>query len=379
MALTYKNLFRQVADLIDQGGQFGTITRLENQLSRDEIQPFALSTDRSEDALTLALIRRVIEILQVGLPSRIISGLNVTATDPETKTVNITAGQATSFGDVYTLDADITLDIPLDEAIPNNIYFIQLFQDTISIDKVIDPQRALIAKIMVPDPGVSDIVRDKNNGSDDAYIIQMKEVKFFGDAGGIFEENSLELMRDNIGDILADNIIGNIRLSENLKITNTQGTLELNSDSMKLFDEDDNLLSKFTQTGVFFFDNTGVEIAKFAGDETRIGNIVINPTAIQSGNYQVNSAGFRIRDNGDAEFNNIRLRGTLFTSTIAENIFINPGIQFIGDLTFNGDICLLVDKQLSFDCDEGEDTYIVYNSTSDYLEIWVDGSKRLEL
>lgn len=339
--------------------------------------PFALSTERNQDALTLLLIRKINTVLQEGMLHRILNGLSVTATDPISKTVDISAGRGIAFGDLYELAEGVSVEIPLESDV--NQYFIHLFQDRITIDKSEDDTKLLIAKIVVPEPGMSDAIRNRSDGSIDAYIVQFKDVRFYGDDYGKFEENSLEYLRDNIGDILADNLIGNIRLSENLKIINTAGTLQLNSNSVQIFDFDGNLNSEFNGHGMFFFREDGAEIAKFSTDGAYIGNISLTPTTIESRNYVANNTGFQIRDNGDAEFNNIRLRGTLYTSTIAENIYIAPGIKFIGDLEFTGDVCLYVNKHLIFDCDEGDDTYITYNSTTDYLEFWVDGNKRLEM
>jgi hypothetical protein len=105
----------------------------------------------------------------------------------------------------------------------------------------------------------------------------------------------------------------------------------------------------------------------------------VTPHTFQSGNYIANVSGFVIYDYGDAEFNNIRLRGTLYTSTIAENIYINPDIRFIGDLNLDDDLALLAGKKLIFDRDMGQDTYWKYNPDTAYLEGWVDGDKRIEL
>jgi len=128
-----------------------------------------------------------------------------------------------------------------------------------------------------------------------------------------------------------------------------------------------------------FFNIDGDELAYFGATLSRVGNISITPHTIESGNYLANVSGFQIQDNGDAEFNNIRLRATLYTSTIEENLYISPGVTIIGDLNFDDDIALLATKKIIFDRDMGSDTYWVYNPTTSYLEGWVDGSKRIEL
>jgi hypothetical protein len=131
-----------------------------------------------------------------------------------------------------------------------------------------------------------------------------------------FEEDSRDLLRNNIGDILADNLIGNIRLSENLKITNTQGTLELDSKAVKIYDEQQHKMAEFNRRGTFFYDINGREVAKFAVDGAKVGNILITRNTLQSGNFISGNlgSGFQIKDDGDAEFNNIRARGKFTTS-----------------------------------------------------------------
>ena len=201
----------------------------------------------------------------------------------------------------------------------------------------------------------------------------------YGDLQGNFNEDTVELMRNNIGRILSDNLIGNIKLSENLKIINTAGTLELDSSQVLVKDTSGNVLSRFNKNGVYFYNYGGVEISRFTAYDAKMGNIEITPNSIESTNFISQVSGFRIQDNGNAEFNDVVVRGSIYTATIRENLYIAPGISFIGDVIFDGDIQLNSGDKLTFDADLGADTYWVYNSVTAYLEGWVDGVKRIEL
>lgn len=371
MAKTYSTLYSDVISEIDKRIGKEVVT----SGSRYSVQPDGEGGSINSRSLATIVANVVTELGDL-IEARIISGLDVTATDPSSDSINISAGVGTSNGRKWEILTDTTLQIPFDSS--TYVFYVVLFNNAFEISRTHDNTRCEICKIIVPNPGTtSAIVDDKPSDGYDAWIVSAKDIVY--DEDQEFDDASIEKLRDIIGDVLADNLIGNITLSENLKITNAQGSLEIDSESVKIFSEDDALLAKFNRKGTFFYDNAGVEVAKFSVDEARIGNIRIMTNAIQSGNFIENSSGFRIRDDGDAEFNNIRLRGTLYTSTIAENIYINPGILFIGDMNLNDDIALLAGKKVIFDRDLGADTYWVYNSVTAYLEGWVDGVKRIEL
>ncbi len=306
MAVTHKDLFTLVKEQIDKRVEYRGTDEYKNQMSRT----FSLSTSGSRIDISVSeLVDAVQTILNEALPSRIISGLTVIAQDLEDDTVTVAAGKGTVGGNVYTVEEDTIVTIPFDNS--STIFFVTLYNNTIMIDKVEDSKKLTLAKIIVPAPGITAVIKDQNDNSFDAYIIQFQEYKLYGDANGKFEENTVELLRDNIEEVLAENLIGNIRLNENLKIINTAGTIELNSDSLKLYNSDGDMLSKFNRDGVFLYDTNGVELAKFTGSEARIGNIKILTSSIQSENFVAGSHGFRIQDNGDVEFSSGTFRGTL--------------------------------------------------------------------
>lgn len=275
--------------------------------SRFSVQPGGEGGSLDSRA-TSEMIAAIVSDLSEIIGAKIISGLDVSATTPPSSTVNITAGTATSHGKKWTLTEDTTTKIPFDSS--TYLFFVTIYNNTIEISRTYDSTRCELCRIVVPNPGTtSAIVDDKPSDGYDAYIVSAKDIVYKEDQE--FDDASVEKLRDVIGDILADNLIGNIRLSENLKIINTQGILELDSSSVKIKDIDANILAKFDRNGTFFYDIAGRTLAKFARDEAYIGNILITKNSIETRNFVAKSQGFQIKDNGDAEFNSGTFRGTL--------------------------------------------------------------------
>ena len=378
---TYRDLFQLVKGEIDKSLGFDKLLNRQDLLNRDSVAPAGIS-DRagSAEAGLSELLDVINALLKDTITQTIISGLQVTETTPPSSFIEVSAGRGAVAGRIYELDFDTRISVPFDIETP--VLYVCLHFNHIVIEANPNSEKLTLAKIVIPDPGNTSRVIDKRNiNTIDAYIVNLRKVTLFEDGNGHLEEESLDFFRDNIGPILADNIIGNIRLSEDLKIINAAGTMELNTNSMKFFSAGGSLLSDFTTDGIFFFDaETQEEVAHFSTTDARIGNIVIQRRSIESGNYEPNVSGFQIKDDGDAEFNNIRLRGTLFTSRIAENIFIDSGIRIIGDINLSGsDLWVDVGHKIGYDYDDGQDTYGTYNPATQYFEIWVDGSLRIEM
>lgn len=309
--LTSKNLFTLVKEEIDGSLQFPGTPRFRQQLERStDVAPFAMSSGTNTDISAQELVRAVQNILAEALPPKILEGLTVVAEDPISANVIIAAGKGTVQGHVYELDEAMTLPITFDSS--TGVYYVVLYQNTIMLEKTADPRMLTLAKIVVPSPGVTNKIRDdRNDGTLDAYIVQYQEYRLYGNANGKFEEETRDLLKDNIGDILAETIVGTITLSENLKITNVTGSLDMDSQSIKIKNSSGQVLAKFNRDGVFFNRDDGVELAKFSTTGARIGNIVIKPNALESANFISGLQGFQIKDSGDTEFNNITVRGTI--------------------------------------------------------------------
>lgn len=330
--VTSKNLFSLVADQIEKRSQFQTTPRFSQQLQRSaDVAPFSMSSNTNTDVSASELLGAIQAILNQIVAPRIISGLTVVAQDPISSNVVVAAGTGTVNGSIFEVTEDTIVPIPFDSV--TTMFYVVLSRDTIMLEKATDSNKLTLAKIVVPYPSLTNVVQDDRDDSYNAYIMQYQEYKLYGNANGKFEEDTKELFKDNIGSILAETIVGTITLNDNLKITNIAGTLALDSTSMVLSDYDGHMLSKFNQRGVFFYDSTGVEIAKFATDEAHVGNITILPNSIQSGNFVYGAQGFRIQDTGNTEFNDLIVRGTVYATA-----GVIGGFTILSDRMYGGKI-----------------------------------------
>jgi hypothetical protein len=327
MAIVYKDLYSLITAEMKKRIKYSTASSYNSQLSRTNVSSVSLGTGNSSVAAS-DLINSIMSLLEQVIPPQIVEGLEVTATDPISDKVLVTAGKGSAGGKLYELENDITLTIPLPST--DEVFYLILYNGGILISPTVLTNQLKIAKVVVPKPGITTFVQDQKDDSWNAYIVNFKEYKLYG-YQDIFEEDTVELLRNNISPILADNLIGNIRLSEDLKITNTQGTVELDSSSLKLLSTAGTTLAKFNRSGTFFYDDTGKEIAKFSTDEARIGNILITKSSIQSGNFVSGplGSGFQISDSGNAEFQNIITRGIIKTSVFEKNSISSIGGNFL--------------------------------------------------
>jgi len=311
--ITYKDIFQLVREQIDSRIKYRDSVTFRNQL---DTTPLTTDLPNSlSDIGANALVSSVQTVLQEALPGFIISGLEVEATTPASRYITIRAGKGSKGGLLYELTDDITVPVPLDAT--TDIFIVSLYRDNVIIQKQLETSALPLAKIVIPFPGKIFNVYDKKIdrvSTWDAYIVSFQEFKLYADRFGDLEEDSIEFLRNNIGQILADNIIGNIRLSENLKISNTQGSLTLDSNSLKIYSTEDKLLAKFDQNGISYYDSTKKEVARFGRESAKVGNILITPTSLQSVNFSSGANGFQIKDDGNVEFNNATLRGTLYAT-----------------------------------------------------------------
>jgi len=328
--ITYKLLFSLVKKEIGNKVSFDTSVPFSQQLKGTSS---VSSLDRVYATLS-NVTTSIQDLISELTPPVILDGLTVEPTTPISDKVTVSAGGGIAYGRKYTLDAEITLTVPFDGI--TDVFYINLYLDNITVDKSSNVQKLNIAKILVPQPDKSSrVVADRSDL--DAYIMNRKELVLYWDGKNYFEEDSLEILRNNIGKILADNIVGNIKLNEDLKIINTAGTLELNSNAMKLSDEDENLLAEFGRDGVYFYDTNGKEMARFTNIDARIGNILITDTTIQSDDFVSGALGegFRIKDTGEAEFLDVMIRGKITSS-----VFERDSISAVGGnlLVMDGDV-----------------------------------------
>lgn len=309
-SITYKSLYEQVLQEIEKRTSYNTKSSYNNSSQLDRTLVSSFDTSRT-DVTVAELVNALKDTLEEAIPQYISEGLVVTATSPISSNVNVSAGKGSIGGSLYTLDDDLALNIPLDDT--SEVFYITLYKDNIRVERTYDYRKLTIAKIVVPKPGVTSLIQDDKDEGWNAYIVNFTEYKLYG-RNDKFEEDTIELLRDNISPVLADNLIGNIRLSEDLKIINTQGTLELDSSELRLLSTDDVTMAKFNRNGTFFYDSNGIEIARFTTSDARIGNILVTKSNIGSANFQSEVRGFRIEDSGYAEFGDVRVRGRISSS-----------------------------------------------------------------
>jgi hypothetical protein len=375
MQSTYKSLDKLVRDLI-----LSTVSLEEVNLIASQGRAGTASGEAFTDIGLTGLLDALIGDLRQMVKPRIHAGLEITASDPINDQITIASGSGFANGYRQVLNSTVTTVVPFEDDI--SVYYINLWQGKIDVETTVPENKLNIGKVVIPSPGLTDSVQDDKSEEEEellnAYIVSAKDLFFDDDV--ILDDDSRDVLKDALGQIHFEQLIGDLILTENIRVRNESNTLLIDSSSIRvLYEGSNNVSSEFNSRGTFYYNEAGFEVARYTKNDSRMGNILILPNAIQSVNFVTNTSGFRIQDNGDAEFNNIRLRGTLYTSVIAENIYINPGIEFIGDLIFTGDVSLNADQKLIFDNDMGADTYAVYDSASAYFQVWVDGSKRIEL
>ena len=231
------------------------------------------------------------------LKNRIIEGLEIRATEPASNSVIITPGIGILKGKEVRLlnEKTITIVFPENKSL---VYLHLDFNENIIQKTEKDESMLVIGKIVCV-PGKSNVVYDtydeaKKDGYG-AYIVSAKDLLFDNEVS--IDDDTIQALRNNMSKLFADNLIGNIRLSENLKITNTFGTLYMDSQSLK------------------FYNKNGEELARYTAIDARIGNIVIEPNRLRSRNFVSGKSGFQIKDTGDVEFNDIVARGTIYASS----------------------------------------------------------------
>jgi hypothetical protein len=335
-SITYKNLYSQIVSEIEKRVSYNAISSSTKSSGGANV-----GYSNAANATTAELISAVQSLLAETIQPIILEGLIVTATNPNSNTVVLSSGSGSAGGVLYTLTKDTSLTIDLSSN--NSLYYILLDEGGVKLSTTYNSKKLTIAKIVIPNPGTTSLIQDTKDSSWNAYIINFTEYKLYG-FNDKFEEDTIELLRDNISPILADNLIGNIRLSEDLKIINTQGTVELNSESLKLLSTSNKTLAKFDRNGTFFYNDNGIEVARFTINDAKIGNILVTKNTIGSGNFISENRGFRIEDSGYAEFEDVRIRGK-----ISSSIFEFDKISAVGGKVYIGNASVLASDISSTD------------------------------
>lgn len=365
--ISTKSLYTQILDLIESKGRRTTNTAIKSNKAAANTSQVAsiVNTATTDDVLSA-----VTSLLGTIVESRIISGLEVTEASPLSNAVIVNPGSGTAGGKYYTLDTPFTVNVFFNDQI--NVYYINLYSTGIKAERKPSPNGLTVAKIINPNPDRFVVIKNDQDEDGNAYIQSFKKYNLYG-YNDRFEEDTVELLRDNIGEILADNLIGNLRLSENLKITNASSSLEMDSNSIKMYSADGTVVAKFNNNGTYFYNDAGVEIAKFAVDGANIGNISIGTNSISSRNYVSESSGFKIDDSGYAEFSDVRVRGKISSSVFEyDKVSAVGGKLLVSNATVLSQVMLPTDNTITVDTAVfgiGDILYIKSGQDEEYLEV----------
>lgn len=335
----YEGLVPQVSKLVDEriqkllagqkGGALqglaGIVTYSDRKLNETVNELSKLFVTQSEMVELSAKVDDLAINLQYMVKNGIVSGLTVSETSPPSMSITITSGYGSAKGRPCRLDSNKTIEIPKDRYV--SLWYVTLQSyGSVNLSLSEKDDELTLAKIIIPEPTfVERIIDDKPSDGYDGWIVQASDMYFGGNQ--TFDEDSIEVIREAMSTILADTIIGTLRLSENLRIENTQGSLALDSRSVKIKSRKGTVLARFDEDGTYYFNDNGVERAHFGINDAKIGNIIITKDSLESLDYTAGSTGFQIRSNGNVEFNDITARGTIIANagtiggwTIADNM-----------------------------------------------------------
>ena len=290
------------------------------------ISPAAIPIDnRTQNQLTdlrtsVSQLKTVVD----NLPSRIIKGMDVYAAGESI--VGVTVGKVFNHLGIIEFKADSTatvmngttkfkqgitvpdvndafttfLDINTSSA---RTMYIVVDERNLVVKEFVAEKDVILAKIVIN--VVDDPIVDDRNGINN-YIVSGKDLAFSADL--VLDDETKSKFRSIMDELLAENLIGTIKLSEGLDITNQDESIKLNANSMGIYDSDTKFAS-FDKDGVYFYQTNGQTLAQYTKSGATIGQIRIKPATIESMNFKEGNRGFQINQNGHAEFSDVTVRG----------------------------------------------------------------------
>ncbi|HUS87957.1 MAG TPA: hypothetical protein VMW91_01075 [Desulfosporosinus sp.] len=238
-------------------------------------------------------------------------GLGMHASNPYDLRVKVDSGAGYAYGRKHVLERTSTIAIPVNSE--QALFYINLWDGKLDVETIIPAHKLNVGKVVIPSPGVTaQIADDRDYDNLDGYIVSSKDTFFNSDDS--FDDDSKQVIRDVIGEITFEKISGDLILTQNVRVRNAANSLNIDSEGIQIFHENGKVASEMNKAGTFFYNEAGLEFAHYTKDEARIGNIVVETNAIQSGNFVQGSTGFQIKDNGDVEFNNLTVRGTVYAT-----------------------------------------------------------------
>ncbi|MDD4804353.1 MAG: hypothetical protein PHN69_04190, partial [Candidatus Pacebacteria bacterium] len=336
------NLFLQVNDLINSKKTMSVSSNIStgNTLNSNTINVTGTDLSSIQPVIKsinddIADIRKIVS----NIKNYIISGMDVyairtngVAIAPGTVLYNGNILKYNTTGKLNNNDIHITISVNL-----NTIgikYIIAKSTDgNASVQLVENPSTTdvLIAKIVIND--VNGELEDKaNSDRTNNYIVSGKDLVL--NPSFTIDDDTKFALRNVLTELMAENVIGTLRLNDNLTISNQQNSVVLDSTSMKILD-DEIRLAEFNKDGVYFYNEAQEMLSQYTKDGATIGQIKITPTSLQSLNFKSGSNGFQILSDGNVEFNDIVARGTIIAraGTIGGVTIANRKL-YIGDGTF---------------------------------------------
>ena len=268
----------------------------------------AETTDRSISES----INNLSQAMALLVGNRIASGFEIQASSPLSAMVSIMPGEAILNGQcVETTDVkNVIIEMT---NLPKTI---RLYLNS-NLDVIQSASKRTnyleIGKIVLPSASTSKIAQDFDETSNNGYIILTSDPLY--DIDSRVDDETVSYFRNTLRQLLASSLVGNITLSEGLQIKNTQGTLEMDSKEIRIKSADNSTLAKFTRDGTFFYDANGQLLASYRKDGATIGNIKITGHSIESLNFVEDSTGFRIKDTGEVELENAKVRGEIIAES----------------------------------------------------------------
>lgn len=314
------NLFKQVYELIKtttaQSPNSITVGKSQPVAGAYPISPNPVNMDNSIYSELLLLKAQVATLTSKlgAMRNYVIKGLDVFAY--QGKQIAVTTGTALLTNGIQNYIKLVDYTIPESDSI--NI-ILTINTDTIGTKyviingttgqiQIVDGYTYIdipLAKLMINVAGGS-IANDANATFTNNYIVSGKDLAF--DNAMALDDETKFLIKDAVKDILAENILGTMTLNESLKIENQQGSVKLDSSSLKILD-DGALTAQFNRNGTYFYGASGAIVSQYTKNGATVGNIAVLPNSIQSVNYQSGQRGFKLDDAGNAEFNRVSVRG----------------------------------------------------------------------
>lgn len=255
-------------------------------------------------------------------------GGQVLAADPPSFMITQTPFQGWSRGVEVGSIAPTLLQVPT-ALLPMNFFVMIDENSVVSLTaKQPDSQTLFTAVIHLPYEDTYEIHNDPSDDPmDHVGWIELPDETTTGD---IPVDLNLDAVRDAVREVLAESIIGNIVLSEGLKIVNAAGTIEMDSTSFRIKDGDGNLRALLDEDSQSFFNAQGLLLAEFGSSGAQIGDILITPTQLQSRDYVGGTSGMVLRRDGFFEAQNAIIRGFLAVPTLSTLNYDHPS----GNYTF---------------------------------------------